>query len=37
MSGAYYGGKQVRQIQDSKDWQAFFNRIKKFFGLPDVV
>ena len=37
MSAAYYGGKQVRQIQDAKDWQAFFNRIKKFFGLPDVV
>ena len=36
-SAAYYGGKQVRQIQDSRDWQEFFARIKKFFGLPDVV
>jgi len=37
MSAAYYGGKQVRQIQDARDWQEFFARIKKFFGLPDVV
>ena len=37
MSGAYYGGKQVRQIQDAKEWRAFFNRIRKFFGLPDVI
>lgn len=36
-SAAYYGGKQVRQIQDTKDWQAFLNRIRKFFGLPDAT
>lgn len=37
MSAAYYGGKQVKQIQDAKDWQNLYSRIKKFFGLPDVV
>lgn len=37
MSAAYYGGKQVKQMQDTKEWQAFFNRIKKFFGLPDAT
>ena len=37
MSGPYYGGKQVREIQDAKEWRAFFNRIRKFFGLPDVI
>ena len=36
-AGAYYGDKQVRQIQDAKDWQQLFGRIKRFFGLPDKV
>ena len=34
---AYYGRKQVRQIRGDKEWQAFFDRIKKFFNLPDAV
>ena len=37
MSAAYYGGKQVREIQSQKDWQNLYNRIKRFFGLPDMV
>lgn len=37
MSAAYYGGKQVRQIQGDKDWQAMYSSIKRFFGLPDVA
>ena len=36
-AAAYYGGKQVRQIQGDKEWQELFVRIKKFFGLPDVT
>ena len=31
MSAAYYGGKQVRQIKDAREWQALFDRIKNFF------
>ena len=37
MSAAYYGGKQVKNIKDTKDWQAVYGRIKRFFGLPDVT
>ena len=29
-SAAYYGGKQVREIKDAKEWHALFDRIKNF-------